>query len=247
MHEFQIFQEFLDGHEPELPEDTTAARIALYAGDDCLTRNRPRRLRLGNASDFVVGPAIGVADWLIENWEAVLWEIHTPFRKDLLGAPGSRKPAIPGLNEAFENWNQYIDDDAYSGMSSEDAGVAAFADWQHRHQLGHAASDLALPSIVIVPEERHVVMSVDRLPNMMQACVEFLGPTGVDRAPTLFVFNKTSFREELKKFVEATLARARSYSEFSGWTEWLTTRWQEAREREENYGRRLRWMRGDLA
>jgi hypothetical protein len=245
--EIRISVEFTDSSEPELPEDTTAAYFSIYAGEDCLTRNRPRRRRLSDSSESVFGPVAGLADWLIENWAPIHWETHSPFPTGKIGDPDSRKPAIPGLTEAFENWSRYLDgDDAYSLMSSEEANVAAYADWQHRHQLGHAASDLAIPSIVILPEDRHIAVSVDRLPGAMQASVEFEGPHGMNRAPTLFVFNKTSFRQELKDFVEATIEQTRSQPEFGQWSNWLNDRWQNAQEEEENSGRRLFWMLGRL-
>jgi hypothetical protein len=248
MDELSLLLEFEDcGDSVEMPEDTTAARVAIYAGDDCLTRNAPRRPRLCDASDTVFGPVAGLVDWLIENWTPLLWETHTPFPKGMIGAPNSKRPAIPGLTEAFENWSRYRDsDNTYLQMPSEEADVAAFADWQHRHQLGHGSSDLAIPSIVILPEDRQVVVSVDRLPGRMQSSVDFLGPHGMHRAPSLFVFNKTSFRQEVKDFIESTLNRARSRPEFDYWASWLTDRWQTAQEDEENLGRRLFWMLGSL-
>ena len=238
MDDIQFIVEFEElAGDAEIPEDTTVANLAIFAGDDCLTRNRPRRQRLGNPVEEVYGPIAGLVDWMIDHWGPILWELHTPFRKSRTGEPDALGPPLPGVAEAYDHWNRDLD---------EDSDLAVYADWHHRHQLGHAASDLALPSIMILPEDRNVVLSVDRLPQSMQATVEFLQPDGQTRAPTLFVCNKTSFRQEAKNFINLTLARAKSDSKFACWTDWLVNRWETAQAEEENYGRRLSWMLGDL-
>lgn len=246
MDEIKIDVEYLDDGPPELPEDTTAARLAMYSNDECLTRNRSRhrRLRLTDASDFVLGPTAGIADWLIDNWAPIFWETHSPYPKGMIDGMQSKRI---GTAQTETSLTPYLDRNGkYLSMSSLDFDEVASADWIHRHQLGHASSNLAIPSIVLTPEDQTVLVTVDRIPFSMQASVEFLGPLGMDRGPSQFVVEKKSLHYTLKGFVDGAIERAESVGGYEYWTEWLQERWVAAQEEEQNVGRRLHWMLGDL-
>src|SRR5437667_2154892 len=91
--------------------------------------------------DAVNGGLAGIADWLVENWLYVFWEVHTPFPK--IASTDGAAGRVPSLRDALEG---------YPSHTGSGASPAPLARWQHRHSLGHAASDLALPSIVFLPE-----------------------------------------------------------------------------------------------
>ncbi len=237
MGDIRFLAEFVDSDEEVVvPEDITAANFAILADDDAITRNRPRRPRLMPACENVLGPVGGLVDWLIENWGPILWETHTPFKKGGFGDDNTETPGIPGVREAAANWAGYVDLD-----------TAQFAEWQHRHLLGHACSDLALPSIVIIPEDRHVVIAVDRLPSAAQASVEFLGPDDMPRGQSVFVCRKIDFRQTAKEFIEKTLERTESIEKFNYWANWLKERWLQAQSNEAKPRNQLTWMLGELS
>ena len=255
MAEIQFVADFSSDAEgaAELPEDLTVADFAIYVQDYCLTRNRPPHVRIGPAKDTVFGPVAGLAEWLIENWAPILWETRTPFRTDRtleleprtpfrtdgsFEGPVSQKPAIPGMNEAIESWDGYLDDDC---------DIELMADWQHRHLFGHACSDLAIPSIVIVPEDNSVVLAVGGVPRQMGASVDFVLPTHQERKSPLFVIRKIDFQQEAADFIEGTLNRAAASGKHPEWVNWLRYRWEEAQKDEANPGRRLYWMVGEVS
>jgi hypothetical protein len=269
MSSIEITTEFIDPDGvPRIPEDTTIARFSIAVDADLLTANFPKgRSRRADPSESVFGPVAGVADWLIDNWMSVLWEVHTPFAKSGLGRPGERSP-LPGLVDATRLWSDYLRDNrdeweeprggwypsGWGGEADEDDyrvvkkdRLPELSDWGHRHIVGHPTSNLALPSIVVVPEGRDVVLSVDRLPAELSPSVDFVGPDGEPRKPTLFTLSKEFFRAEARRFVERTIERAASFSEFSGWANWLSQRWHDAQEREADEHNRLRSMIGPLS
>ena len=112
MSEIEFRTEFVDSDQDiEIPEDTTLADLSIYVGDDSLTRNRPRdRTRLAEPSESVFGPVAGLADWFIENWMAILWETHTPFKKNDLGEGLKQRSALPGVREAVSYWSEYLEE-----------------------------------------------------------------------------------------------------------------------------------------
>jgi len=270
MSGIEVRTEFEDTDQcVEIPEDTTLAELSIYVGDDCITRNRPRqRTRLAQPSESVFGPVAGLADWFIENWMAILWEMHTPFKKGSLDDRATQKAAVPGVREAIAHWSDYLgdkEDDLDSGSQecaqdnssdrehyvkaqvTDNADLERLAEWQHRHLLGHASSNLALPSVVILPEGRDIVLSVDRLPRAMGASVDFLGPDKQPRTATLFVIGKTAFKEQVQAFVDGTIERACISPRYSEWAEWLRQRWLVAQAEESDPKQRLRCMLGDVA
>ena len=120
------------------------------------------------------------------------------------------------------------------------------ADWQHRHLFGHATSDLALPSITIVPEDNSVVLAVGGLPSELGATVDFQLTSETPGRTSIYVVRKIDFREEAANFVENTLAHAASMGKHKEWVAWLTARWVEAKLDESNPARQLFWMIGEL-
>ena len=252
MNEFDITWKFDDDYQPgseteAIPEAVTVASLRMDIGDDCLTRNRPRGKRREVPRNSVYGAVAGFADWLIENWVPILWETATPF-STTIGAQGSSSPSIPGVIEACQGWSKIIEPDDWNyGSWRAQPDLSSFASWHHRHQLGHASSDLAIPSLMIVLEDRQVVMAVDRLPLEVDATVQFLGADNKNRTPSLFVCNKDSFQETIKGFVDAVIIRAKSSDEFGKWGDWLAERWHEVQEHERNYVVRLRWMVGEFS
>ena len=230
-----------------MPEDATAANFAIYAGEECLTRNRPRRQRLGEPSDSVFGPVAGLADWFIENWPALLWETHHPFRKSRSEALDAILSDLPGETDGDDDWRVDVEGIDAHILSMEKADFGDSADWQHRHFLGHATSDLAIPSIMVLPEDRNIVLSVDRLPSTLQSSVEFIGPDGKERVRSIFVCNKTSFKATAEEFVRSTIERANTDPRFGRWASWLAERWRNAQEQEADPGLRLSLMLGELS
>jgi hypothetical protein len=255
--------------DASVPEDSTLAKLAIYIGNDCLTRNRARRRgRLLQPRDFVYGPVAGLAEWFIENWMAILWETHTPFEKSSSGDNEGDYVPLPGAREAFQYWNNYIntedniesngsfwvsghfpdhkDDPGDSALSEEE--LACIADWQHRHLMGHASSDLAIPSIVMVPEGRRIVLAVDGLPGGQGASVEFLNSDRKPRTkPTLQVLDKADFREQVQSFVDETIERAALSSGHPRWVHWLNDRWKTAQREEAQPKKQLECMLGVTA
>jgi hypothetical protein len=272
MSVIEVATEFVDLNKisVEIPEDTTIADLAIYIGDDCITKNSPRkRLRLSRTvSDTVTGPVAGLAEWIIDNWMSILWEIHTPFLKGSLGGGSSEKAVLPGLREAARYWKEFLQESDraeydqlndwwgdytlhsdwdHQTLPIDESYLEDLADWQHRHILGHPSSNLALPSIAVLPEGRNIVLSVDRLPRELSPSVEFLGPDRESRSPGLFIVSKTDFRSEAKDFVDATIRQAQTSSQFKDWADWLHGRWIAAQTEEANPAKRLECMLGQVA
>jgi hypothetical protein len=261
MSEIRFLVEFEDGAEaPQFPEDVTAGQFAIFVDAACLTRNRPaghRRSHLIQA-DTVFGPVAGLVDWLIENWAPVLWETHTPFKKSALNERAPVGAASHGESERLANWPRDEDEGCDDEIlpPAGDFDIAGGADerdtpeseeWQHRHLLGHGSSDLAIPSILILPEDRNVVLKVKSLPTKWHSSVEFLGPNDKPRLPSLFVCRKIVFKEAARAFIEKTLEHAQSNTSFASWAEWLRSRWQDAQTQEANPASQLRWMLGEVS
>jgi hypothetical protein len=154
----------------------------------------------------------GLAEWLVENWTYLLWEIRTPFPKPAasLGAQD-----VPGLADADGGWAQH---------ALEDEGRVSLAVWQHRHSLGHAASDIALPSITFLPEENQVGLFVRPAPLRLDPSVQFAG-----EARTSWIA-KDDFQCALREFVLETVRRAECDESGKTWAGWLASRYQQKEE-----------------
>lgn len=250
--QFEIVVKFQDEDEILVPDDTTTAETTIYAGNDCLTCNMRPRQRIGASSEFVRGPVAGLADWLIENWSPIFWEMHVPSKRGPAGLlKGSRDADGPEIDDNYE-WDQpAVPLEAFSQAGSysigeEEDDEAEIAGWRHRHQFGHATSELAIPLMLFAPEDQHVRLLVDRLDKEMNASVDFVTLYGVSRSFTYFDLDPNQLKKALKEFVDKTIERASRYEQFAGWSNWLAERWKTAQADEENYGQRLRWMLGEL-
>jgi hypothetical protein len=232
--------------ETQLPEDCTIADLAIAVGDDYLTYHQKRDRIAEGGKRFgksVHGPVAGLVEWLIENWSSILWETQTPFkRSSQYGIPQGR-PFVPGYKEAFDQWRQYVQELEFEEDYDYDTASPDFgriADWQHRHLLGHASSDLAIPSIVIVPEDQIVILCVDRPPGRTFFC----GPDRTKRTPTHYFINKADFREAATEFIEIVIKRIHTFDKNRQWAEWVSRRWQDAQDQERSPQGQLQMMIG---
>src|ERR1700683_2097354 len=146
---------FQEPEDVEFPEEHTIADLGIAIDDDYLTRHEQRR-RLSEGGRKVVntvhGQVGGLVDWFIENWSYLLWEIQTPFKKGKSNGIYQASPILPGAREAVEKWEDYINIqyDRYDYNYYDDdyrlEELKKIANWHHRHLVGHASSDLAIPS-----------------------------------------------------------------------------------------------------
>jgi hypothetical protein len=218
------------------PEGDTWARFALDIDNECITCNEPSEgfeSAQYPQSEFVEGALSGIAEWVVENWEFVTWEARTPFpRAEPLSIEGAR-PAIPGLREAAQGWLDF---------ALNDTEATLLAGWQHRHTLGHGTTPIALPSIVFVPELRHVLIAIDGPPPGFGSSVRFRWLTHT--WPALFATAKEDLKEVLASVVDAVLARAAATDRSRAWAEWLGKKWLAVQQVERDPGVRRRHLLG---
>jgi hypothetical protein len=133
---------------------------------------------------------------------------------------GVDRRAVPSLRDAHEGWQDFVDGDVPSSR---------LARWQHRHTLGHAISDIAVPSIVFVPEDTQVGLAVDDLPAALQPTVRFGAPAPPGAWPREPLWlPRDEVAVSLRHFVEETLQRAEREEGVRPWAHWLNERWQVA-------------------
>jgi hypothetical protein len=205
------------------PERATWAALTIDLGGTSLTSHR---LGEGLPTHAVVGPLSGLADWLVENWLFLSWEIHTPFPK----AMGERSVRVPSLRDARDG-------------SMPDVPIAPLARWLHRHTFGHANSDLALPSIDFLPEDRVVGVAVSAPAYHLKPSVQFTAqwprePVWVPRDELLGTF---------RDLIHGCIERARASLDTQHWAEWLETRFSEAERAAASPEVRRRLMFGEVA
>ena len=240
---------FGDPAKTEFPEDCTVADLGIAVGDDYLTlHERKARLIQGGKtfSKTVYGPIAGLVDWFIENWSFVLWETQTPFKRGRSSGVLQATPAIPGAKEAANLWEDYILDSngiSYSAESATPSDLRELADWQHRHLMGHASSDLAIPSIVIVPEDENILVCVDRLPT---GSIIFCNPDRTRRTATQYSIAKKDFQLAAAGFVESVIGRVHSVGQHSQWADWMEKRWKDAERIASSPAKQLELMIGTV-
>ena len=248
MNKLKIELSFDDPGRTDFPDRHTIAELGIAVGDDYLTRHkRGARMIHGGAkfSNTVYGPVAGLADWFIENWSFVLWESQTPFKRARTHGLHQVKPAIPGAKEAADFWEDYtLDGSVFGDAGITDDDLAGFADWQQRHLLGYASSELALPSIVVVPEDQTVLVCVDRPPS---GSMRFYGPDDAVRTPFQYVIAKEEFRSVAAKFVELVIERVETVGKHTEWVAWMRKRWRDAQIAESNRGNQLELMIGPVS
>lgn len=221
------------------PERCTWGNLTLIVDGQCITSNHLANCRVTEDLDFVTGGMSNLAEWLVENWIHLLWEVHTPYARAQSQPERGRRQNIPGLRQAFQGWFDYV---------PADTDRRQIAAWQHRHSLGHATSDIAIPSIVIVPEDRHVLISVDHPPtHQIDSTVRFTPPGAPDSWPSEHVWvAKEDFVASMSAFIDATLERAKQFAEIREWTDWLNEQWEASKAAVKDVDVRLRLMFGDL-
>ncbi len=254
--QFQVaFDDVIE--DTELPEDCTVGDLAIFVGDDCLTLHQAegRRVRLGpkTYSNTVHGPVAGLVDWFMDNWSSILWETQTPFTRSGMNRMYKLIPPLPGISEVEKEWEGYIDthdtlEDDYidsGAVDSYDRQLEKLADWQHRHLLGHATSDLAIPSIVIAPDDQNTLLSIDRASPSCD--VRFYGRDRKPRTLTQYVLPKSEFRSSVQAFIECVITRIRDCGKFDRWADWVSNRWLVAQQNERDPSKRLETMVGDIS
>lgn len=228
-----------DADEAVGPERLTWANLSMDVDGVSLTLNHPSDTPTRHERTFVVGGMSGIAEWIVENWLYILWEIHTPFPKLPSSGGEHERPRIPGLRDVMTGWGELT---GLSGGTQNE-----LARWQHRHSLGHASSSLALPSIVFVPEDRQIGLSVDYAPTHFNPSIRFASPlTGWPKEP--FWLPKDEVDASLKELVQQTLQRARELGDDATirWVDWLAKRWDYARSQALDETRRRVLMYGEL-
>jgi hypothetical protein len=208
-------------------ERATWAEVRLTLAATCLTAHTTHASEEGKhrLSQEVIGPLSGIADWLVENWLFLAWEIHTPFPKTL----GDRAARVPTLRDAREG-------------QIGDVEVPLLARWLHRHTLGHGASDLALPVISFLPEDRMIGVSVAPPSYHLKPTVNFA--VQWPREPVWM--GRDELLADLRNLVLETISRSRAHPESAQWAEWLEKRFREAEEAASSLNRRRELMFGQV-
>jgi len=189
------------------PEQFTWGRLQMRLDDTILTSNHPSDWR-DEDQPFVVGGMSGIAEWIVENWLYLLWETHCPFPKPA-ATPG-HEVHVPTLRDAANGWSQF---------AAVDGGN--LARWQHRHTLGHASSDVALPSIVLLPEEREVGIVVDHIAPQLEPNVRFSCPPSSKWPGEPVWCAKDDLAAALDAFVNDVIQRASRVAEGKHWADWI--------------------------
>ncbi|MBI2374147.1 MAG: hypothetical protein HYV07_09120 [Deltaproteobacteria bacterium] len=224
-HRLQFKVRWLEAPEGEAfgPEVDTWGSVALLVDGTPITVNTQNVTFLdaeAPAHSEVTGPLCGLAEWLVDNFASIFWDCPVPFRKTM---PEGRT-TIPGLLEASKWWTRATD-------------LASMGTWQARHTLGLTCSQLALPSIVFVPEVQRVGL--------------FVGPAAANLGPTIsfqkpaqseYWLDRTQLESEIVEFVDGVLSRA----DGTQWGAWLSGRWREVRAMEADPASRLRLRFGEL-
>jgi len=202
-------------------ERATFAEIRIALDDAVLTHVADH----AGDRQHIVGPVSGLAEWIVENWLWALWESLTPFPK----SPSGSRSGPPGAADAASWWRDAAPD------------LAAMGRWQQRHTFGVAASDLALPSIVLLPEEQAVGVFVSPAPSALDPTTSLLCG---DREPAWV--RVEDMRDQLGRVVDDSLDRARALGA-ERWATWLGERWAETKIQERDPRRRLSAALGDFA
>jgi hypothetical protein len=203
------------------PDRFTWGRLLIQVG--ATTATNWRRPGSTEHRTAVVGGMAGLADWIVECWPSLLFDAPTPFPKAEL-----RENQPPSTREVLGG--QRLDGEVR---------LRELGRWEHTHRLGHGSTDLALPSVVFVPEPRHVGVFVGPEP-LPSGDVRF-GETSA----TAWI-SRPALEEALGGFVDATIARARTSAETAEWAEWLDGRWRSQRGSVASPNAQQRLLLGDL-
>ena len=203
-----------EAYGPEVP---TWADLVIEVDGRPITAhipNEPFRSDVAVRRPEINGPLSGLAEWLVDNFAAILWEFPVPFPKQE-GLVGDRR-AVPGLRAAKRWWQDVRD--------KVDVDLASLGVWQRHHTLGLTATQLALPSMVLVPEADRIGLFVDGIPDELDPTIRIAG-SGEE---TEFWLDRLDLQSELVRFVEGVLERASEAPEARAWADWMRPRWARA-------------------
>jgi hypothetical protein len=203
------------------PEKSTFATLEIWIDDICLTSCRGNS-KHSEQRHHVIGPLSGLADWLVDHWLEIFWQTHTPFSK-----ARSDDARVPDYDSVLTSEKEQID-------------IAAYGEWYACHCLGHSASDLALPTLLFIPEDNQVGIAVGPASSLGASCTFSIEP---DRA--IAWISKADLGAELKRFVAAILDKARQDQETAAWANWLQGRFDAVLTKERDASERRRKMFGD--
>ncbi len=215
-----------DGEDLPPQDRATWSRLRIDLDEYCLTRAR------GDSTDAVEGPTAGLAEWIVECWPWIFWEVHTPFPKP--GASIGGPEAVPSLQDAAGFW-----------QAIAPAYTSVLGAWQHRHTLGHGTSDLAVPSLLFVSDLQVVGVVVSELPSKLDPDVRFQMPPDIGRQPVWIGHDDLAF--VLRSFVESVIARANRAAAARAWAEWLDGQFRSALREAALPESRRRWLLGPVA
>ena len=217
MIRFEI--DWCDPIRVDIPADASLGQLAIWVGDDCITQNltvgtRDRR----ESFEGVFGNLAGIADWFIENWVFLQHESLTPF---------ARCQFFEGGSDYFNHGHQESD---FGWKNVVETGVSlkTLADWRHRHTIGHATSELALPSIVAFPELSELVLTIDAPSQRLNSTTSFIDHRRKQRKHTTQVIRKADFLAAVSDFIEEVLERLANSAEATQLTRWMRENWVEA-------------------
>jgi hypothetical protein len=228
MPRFELRSEWIDP-PPEGdafgPERSTWAKLAIEIDGTSVTNHYRRKVEGDpkEARETVTGAMSGLADWLVENWGQILWEVHTPFPKVV----GDAAVRVPSLR------------DVKSGQVA-DIDYGNLASWLHRHTLGHGNSDLAVPTLMFLPEDRVVGVVATAPSYELNPTVSF----AVQWPKEPVWVPKDELVSTLGTFIEATIEHASLVAATQPWAEWLRKNFEKARTEVETEDARRRLMLG---
>jgi hypothetical protein len=151
------------------------------------------------------------------------WQSHTPFTKSWLS-----KERIPEYSKVLEG--EYPSVDLYS-----------YGQWYTHHSFGHAVSDIALPTLLFIPEDVVVGIAVSAPPELGSR-TRFATASHLDVAWV----NKDDLSSELEAFVRDVIAKAETDALSRQWALWMKSRLDESLQKYREPTERRKWMLGDI-
>jgi hypothetical protein len=205
------------------PEIPTFADLEIWIDDVCVTscRTNPRQTE---QRKYVIGPLSGLADWLVDHWMEIFWQTHTPFPKV---KPGEER--VPDYDDVLRSEYQQID-------------IAAYGQWYACHCLGHSGSDLALPTILFIPEDTQVGLALGPAPSLLGSSCTFV----LEQDRGVAWISKDDLGAELERFVSSIIEKASQDSPTAAWAAWLNKRFVGVLGKARDLTERRRLMFGDI-
>jgi hypothetical protein len=220
------------------PERATWGRVEIRLDGENITSNHPADWR-GDERAAVVGGMSGLADWIVDSLLPVRFEAHTPFPK-MPSFSARRGGRFPSLRDAGGGWPEFA-------AEHERQPGGELGEWQQRHTLGTARSDLALPSITFVPEGTWMGIGLDHLPASLAPTVRFTPPVAPDSWPAAPVWIPTTdVSAAFAGFITDVVARAERFPDSARWAEWLSARWCDNLRAATDEATVLRWSLGEV-